>query len=218
MSDMVNAPCSHRPTPGGQTGGLSNPLWGKPCVQVLSNATGNNSANRRLHSAPMRLQANDIYGGVVGTVLASVIVAAMPLGQSPLHSALWVSVSVAIAAITRSYGQHVSTHNVDSDSGFWLDLGRSLLTGVPLVIACVPTVFLLALAHFRHLHDDIVHPNGSVTSGFTTWTMVLNMVLLFGWGVLAARSGGYAGWRAAAIGIGNTVLGLAVFMVNILVR
>ncbi|GAB0104150.1 hypothetical protein JMUB6875_31240 [Nocardia sp. JMUB6875] len=166
----------------------------------------------------MQLQANDIYGGVVGTVLASVIVAAMPLGQSPLHSALWVGVSVAIAAITRSYGQHVSTHSIDSQSGFWLDLGRNLLTGIPLVIACVPTILLLVLAHLRQWPDDIVQPDGSVTSGFTTWTMVLNMILLFVWGVLAARSGGYTRWRAAAIGVGNTALGLAVFMVNILIR
>ncbi|MEC3952452.1 hypothetical protein VMT65_05345 [Nocardia sp. CDC153] len=166
----------------------------------------------------MELQANDIYGGVVGTVMASVIVAAMPLGESPLHSALWVGVSVVIAAVTRSYGQHVSTHRSDSPTGFWSDLGRSLLTGIPLVIACAPTVLVLVLAHFQHWPDDVVRPDGSVSNGFTTWTLGLNMALLFGWGVLAARSGGYTRWRAAAIGMGNTALGLAVFMVNILIR
>ncbi|MCM6777545.1 hypothetical protein NDR87_28640 [Nocardia sp. CDC159] len=166
----------------------------------------------------MRLQGNDIYGGVVGTIMASVIVAAMPLGESPRNSALWVGISVAIAAITRGYGQHVSTHSAASESGFWADLGRNMLTGIPLVIACLPTVLLLLLAHFLDWPDDIVHPDGSVTIGFTTVTLVVNMALLFGWGLLAARSSGYSAWKAAAIGSGNTVLGLAVCLANVLIR
>jgi hypothetical protein len=172
----------------------------------------------QLHSAIVQLQANDIYGGVVGTILASVIVAAMPEGENPRHSALWVGLSVVIAAVTRSYGQHVSTHSAASESGFWADLGRNLLTGLPFVIACLPTVLLLLLAHFLGWRDDIVHPDGSVTSGFTTLILVVNMALLFGWGLLAARRSGYSAWKAAAIGLGNTVLGLAVYLVNIFVR
>ncbi|WP_194819924.1 hypothetical protein [Nocardia sp. XZ_19_385] len=167
----------------------------------------------------MQLQTNDIYGGVVGTVLASVIVAAMPLDVSPLRSALWVVTGVAVAALTRSYGQHVSTHHVDSEAGFWLDLGRTLLTGIPLLIASLPTVFVLVLAHFLHWRDDIVHPDGSVTAGFTTATQVLNMVLLFGWGILAARASGYSKWSTiVAIGLGNTTLGLVVFLMNMINR
>ncbi|MBF6363900.1 hypothetical protein IU447_27730 [Nocardia farcinica] len=162
----------------------------------------------------MRLRANDIYGGVVGTVLASVIVAAMPLGENPSQAALWVCVSIAITAITRSYGQHVSTHSAHSEAGFWTDLGRNMLTGIPLVIACLPTILILLFAHVLDWHDDIVHPDGSVTVGYTTVILVVNMVLLFGWGLLAARAGGYSAWKAAAIGLGNTALGLAVFVVN----
>ena len=67
----------------------------------------------------MRLQVNDLYGGVVGTVLASVMLAVVPADRSPGYAAQWIVVGVAIAAITRSYGQHVSTHQAESESGFW---------------------------------------------------------------------------------------------------
>ncbi|MFE7721004.1 hypothetical protein ACFU44_18405 [Nocardia rhizosphaerihabitans] len=94
----------------------------------------------------MQLRVNDLYGGVVGTVLASVMLAAVPAEQTPMYAAAWIVVSVAIAAVTRSYGQHVSTHQAGSRSGFWVDLGRNMLTGIPLVIACVPTLIVLLLA------------------------------------------------------------------------
>lgn len=166
----------------------------------------------------MRLQVNDLYGGVVGTVLASVMLAVVPADRSPGYAAQWIVVGVAIAAITRSYGQHVSTHQAESASGFWADLGRSMLTGIPLIVACVPTLIVLLLAHVAGWSDDVVHPDGSVTPGYTTLATGLNAVILFGWGVVAARVGGYSRWGACGVGIVNTTLGLVIVVVNILLE
>lgn len=166
----------------------------------------------------MRLTANDIYGGVIGTVLASVTLAAIPIGQRPGYTAVWVAVSVAIAAITRSYGQHVSTHQVGPDTTFWRDLGSSLLTGVPMVIACVPTLAALLVAYLTGWRDDTVLPDGSMTVGYTTVILGMNAVLLFGWGVVAGRISGYSRWGSSAVGLGNTVLGLTVVAVNVMIK
>ncbi|MFE6925414.1 hypothetical protein ACFVAV_30675 [Nocardia sp. NPDC057663] len=166
----------------------------------------------------MQLQVNDLYGGVVGTVLASVMLAAVPADQTPMYAAAWIVVGVAIAAVTRSYGQHVSTHQAGSRSGFWVDLGRSMLTGIPMVIACVPTLIVLLLAHFAGWSDDVFHPDGSVTPGYTTVALGLNAAILFGWGVVAARVGGYSRWGACGVGIANTTLGLVVVVLNVILN
>lgn len=126
--------------------------------------------------------------------------------------------SVAIAAVTRSYGQHVSTHQAGSRSGFWVDLGRTMLTGIPLVIACVPTLIVLLLAHFAGWSDDVFHSDGSVTPGYTTLALGLNAVILFGWGVVAARVGGYSRGGACGVGIANTTIGLVVIVVNVILK
>jgi hypothetical protein len=131
---------------------------------------------------------------------------------------VWVGVSVAIAAITRSYGQHVSTHQVGPDTGFWRDLGSSLLTGVPMVIACIPTLAALLVAHLTGWRDDTVLPDGSMTVGYTTVILGLNALLLFGWGVVAGRISGYSRWGSSAVGLGNTVLGLTVVVINVMIK
>ncbi|MGW6422473.1 hypothetical protein ACWF82_07340 [Nocardia sp. NPDC055053] len=161
---------------------------------------------------------NDVYGGVVGTVLTSVMLAAVPTDQTPMYAAVWIVASVAIAAVTRSYGQHVSTHQAGSRSGFWVDLGRNMLTGIPMVIACVPTLIVLLLAHFAGWSDDVFHSDGSVTPGYTTMALGLNAAILFGWGMVAARVGGYSRWGACGVGIVNTTLGLAVVVLNVILN
>ncbi|MGF0313379.1 hypothetical protein [Rhodococcus sp. IEGM1428] len=166
----------------------------------------------------MRLGANDIYGGVIGTVLASVTLAAIPIGQTPGYSAVWIMVSVAIAALTRSYGQHVSTHHVGPGSGFWRDLGKHLLTGVPMLIACIPTLVALLVAHLTGWNDDVVQSDGSIVAGYTTVVLGMNAALLFAWGVVAGRISGYSTIGSCAVGLGNTALGVAVIVTNVLIR
>ena len=164
------------------------------------------------------LSANDIYGGVIGTVFASATLAAIPIGQAPSYSAMWVAASVAIAAITRSYGQHVSTHEVSAETGFWRDLGSSMLTGIPMVLASIPTVIALWLAHVTGWRDDVVGADGSLSIGYTSFTLMMNAGLLFGWGLLAGRIGGYSRLAACAVGLGNAGIGVLVILVNLMIK
>lgn len=164
------------------------------------------------------LSANDIYGGVIGTVFASATLAAIPIGQAPSYSAMWVAVSVVIAAITRSYGQHVSTHQMSTGTSFWKDLRSSMLTGVPMVLASVPTVTALWLAHLTGWRDDEMSAGWSLSFGYTSITLLMNAGLLFGWGLLAGRIGGYSRWWACAVGLGNAGIGVLVILVNLMIK
>lgn len=181
-------------------------------------ADSTDAATTERRSRLKSLSANDIYGGVIGTVFASATLAAIPIGQAPSYSAMWVGASVAIAAITRSYGQHVSTHEVDEETGFWRDLGSSMLTGIPMVLASIPTVIALWLAHLAGWRDDVVGADGSLSIGYTSITLMMNAGLLFGWGLLAGRIGGYSRLAASAVGLGNAGIGVLVIMVNLMIK
>lgn len=169
--------------------------------------------------ATMRtLSPNDLYGGVIGTVFASATLAAIPVGQSAGYAAVWVAASVGIAAVTRSYGQHVSAHHVRSGTGFWKDLWSFMVTGVPMVLASIPTLLLLWVAHLTGWRDDAVGADGSLSMGYTSTALMMNAGLLFGWGVVAGRISGYSRWGAYAVGLGNTALGVAVIAINLAIK
>ena len=167
----------------------------------------------------VKLDTNTIYGWVVGTVLASVVLAAIPPGQSPSYVGSWVLISVVAAAVTRSYGQHVSTHHVDSPATFWQDLRRSMLTGIPMVVACIPTLLVLAAAAAAHWSDDTFTSDGTLVSvGYTTGALAVNAAVLFFLGAIAAYKSGYRKWRLCGIGLANTTIGLAVASLNLLIK
>ncbi len=173
--------------------------------------------------APRRVRAwvvspNGLYGGVIGTVFASATLAAIPIGPSAGYSAAWVAASVGIAAVTRSYGQHVSAHQVSAATGFWKDLRTFMLTGVPMVLASVPTLLLLWVAHLTGWRDDAVNADGSLSVGYTSTALLMNAVLLFAWGVVAGRVSGYSRWGACVVGLGNTALGVAVILINLAIK
>ncbi|MBX7454001.1 hypothetical protein GR927_39005 [Mycolicibacterium sp. 3033] len=164
------------------------------------------------------LSPNSVYGGVVGTVFASVTLAAIPIGQSAGYAVAWVAASVGIAALTRSYGQHVSAHQVSATTGFWTDLRSFILTGVPMIVASVPTLLLLGAAQLTGWRDDAVRSDGSVSMGYTSVALLMNAALLFGWGVVAGRISGYSRWGAFVVGVGNTALGVAVILINLTIK
>lgn len=167
----------------------------------------------------MKLDTNTIYGWVVGTVLVSVVLAAIPPGQSPWYVFTWVLISVVAAAVTRSYGQHVSTHHVDSPATFWQDLGRSMLTGIPMVVACIPTLLVLAAASAAHWGDDTFTPDGSLVSlGYTTGALAVNAAVLFCLGAIAAFKSGYRKWGLVGVGLANTTIGLVVASLNLVIK
>lgn len=160
----------------------------------------------------MTLGSNEIYGGVTGTVLASAILAVAPSnGENAVHTLQWLLLTAVVTAATRSYGLHVSTHQGGDVSRFWKDLGRSMLLGWPMVAACLPTAALLVIALATGWAD--AGPRGYTLAG-----LLLNAVLLFGWGLLGASVAGYSTSWKLLVGSTNSLLGLVFVLPNVAIR
>jgi hypothetical protein len=155
------------------------------------------------------LDSNTLYGGVYGTVITSALLAALDRTYSPIYEAEWIVVTVVIAAVTRGYAKHISTHRAGgTPHTFWQDLGGDVLSGIPIVVTCLPTLIVLLIAGMT----------GWAGEAYTTTALAVNAVLLLGWGFAAARIGGY-GWRGAVLISGaHAVLGLLVIFVNVLIK
>jgi hypothetical protein len=85
---------------------------------------------------------------------------------------------------------------------------RLLLSEWPLVVATVPTVVLLLGAGWSWWPS----------AGIEYVAFTVNVVLLFVWGLLAARAAGRTWGSALKIGMGDALLGLAVVVANALIK
>jgi hypothetical protein len=162
----------------------------------------------------MKLDSNVLRGLLVGTVLASLLLAAQG-GGNPLREAAWILVGTTLAAVTDGYGSHASTHGDAGAAAYVVGLARSVAHEWSLAIACLPTVVLLGLAALLGWHDDPRNPDGSVTVGYTTIGLNLNVVLLFVWSAIAARRGGRTWPVAALFGLLGGGLGLIIIRIEL---
>ena len=81
------------------------------------------------------------------------------------------------------------------------------------VAACLPTVLLLLSAALFGWHDDRKNPDGSVTVGWTTVLLNINVVLLFFWSAIAARRGGHSWPQTMPLGLMGFGLGLLIIRI-----
>ncbi|MET7683851.1 hypothetical protein [Streptomyces sp. NPDC005423] len=150
-----------------------------------------------------------LFGGVYGSVLACSMVAALTQhGHTSRadrrYDALWLLVTALASALAHGYAHFIADRG---PHGRW-DAARSLREEWPLVVAVVPTVLLLAGAGWGWWPA-----NGVEYAAF-----VLNIALLFVLGVVTARSAA-RGWAvAAAIGMGDALLGVVVVVANALIK
>jgi hypothetical protein len=77
----------------------------------------------------------------------------------------------------------------------------------PRTIASLPTVLLLVLAAILHWNHDHRNPDGSVTVGYETIVLNINVVLLFIFGILAAHRSGSSMRGPMLFGLINATLG-----------
>ncbi|MFJ2770034.1 hypothetical protein [Streptomyces sp. NPDC087300] len=150
-------------------------------------------------------------GGVYGTVLASALLAALQSGSAPFtpyYDAAWVMVTAGTAALAHGYAHHMSTYRPGSGGHRWRQLGWALVDEWPVILACWPTVILLVLA------GALGWPEPAVTySG-----LLLNALLLFGWGTFAALRVGYRRRSAGLIGLADMAIGLAIAGANAVIK
>lgn len=150
-----------------------------------------------------------LNGTVTGTLLASVLVAALDhhgLRPDPVYDIAWIVITLAATGLIRAYTSFVTDH---SRWGSTLRTTLRMLAGEwALVAAGLPALIILL---------------GSSAGWYPTLTAMhavlgTNAAMLFGWGTLGANQLGYRPLPAAAIGIADAALGLLVILANALLK
>ncbi|MEV6056626.1 hypothetical protein [Streptomyces sp. NPDC052107] len=160
---------------------------------------------------PRRLDTREavMFGGVYGAVLASSLVAALTrYGHTSAevrgYDAAWVLVTALASALAHGYAHYIAER---APHRRW-DVLRSLWEEWPLVVAVLPTVFLLAGAWWRWWP----------AKGVEYAAFVLNILILFGLGLLTARWSRHSWPTAVLMGAGDAMLGLIVVVANALIK
>ncbi|MFC9428017.1 hypothetical protein [Streptomyces sp. NPDC056987] len=151
-----------------------------------------------------------LFGGVYGTVLASVLVAALGHDTgptSPGYDAVWVLLAALASAAAHGYA-HAIAHRAPDGTTVTVGTARSVLTEWPLVAAVVPTVALLLGAYAGWWSEGTA----------IDVALLLNTAALFGWGLWGARAAG-RGWASSCRAGGvDMLLGFLIVGANVLIK
>ncbi|MFI7413662.1 hypothetical protein ACIBU0_33900 [Streptomyces sp. NPDC049627] len=153
-----------------------------------------------------------LFGGVYGAVLASSMVAALTeQGETApadrFSSAQWLLVTAVASALAHGYAHLIALRGDRTHHGVRAAV-RPLLSEWPLVVATVPTLVLLLGAAWGWWPS----------AGIEYVAFAVNVVLLFAWGLLAARAAGRTWGSALRIGTVDALLGLAVVVANAVIK
>lgn len=151
-----------------------------------------------------------LFSGVYGLVMAGAMAAALDSpgeASDPGSDALWVFLTAVASAAAHGYA-HVVAHRASS-GGRGARAGlRAMAAEWPVVAAATPTVVLLLLS---------LPPLWTEGTAVDT-ALVLNTLLLTGWGVWTAHSAGRG--RAACVRAGaiDMIVGLVIIAANALIK
>jgi hypothetical protein len=163
------------------------------------------------------LDSSTLAAFLAGTVVTTLLLAAQG-GGNPLQETAWILIGVALSLLTRAYGLHVSSHDDVGGARYIAGFVRNIAKGWPVIAASLPTVLVLLIAAALGWPDDREHADGSVTLGYTTVALNINVVLLFVWGIVAARQAGLSRAWTVLIGFLNAGLGWLVVAVNLALK
>ncbi|MER6418795.1 hypothetical protein [Streptomyces sp. NPDC001137] len=150
-----------------------------------------------------------LFGGVYGAVLACSMVAALSqYGHSSRASrrydAIWLLVTALASALAHGYAHYIAER---APHRRW-DALRALVDEWPLVTAVLPTVAILAGAGWGWWPAD----------GVEDPAFLLNIALLFGMGLVAARWSGRSWAVALGTGLVDALLGVVVVVANAIIK
>ncbi|MFE1313077.1 hypothetical protein [Streptomyces sp. NPDC058755] len=150
-----------------------------------------------------------LFGGVYGAVLASSMVAALTQyghgsAADRRYDALWLLVTACASALAHGYAHYIAER---SSHRRW-DVLRTLVDEWPLVMAVVPTVFLLVGAGWGWWPP----------SGVEYPVFALNIAILFALGLVTARWSRRSWPAAVGIGLVDSVLGVVVVVANAVIK
>ncbi|KOT30597.1 hypothetical protein ADK41_32765 [Streptomyces caelestis] len=159
-------------------------------------------------AASRRPSETTLFSGVYGLVPASALAAALDSpgeADEPGSDALWVLLTALASAAAHGYA-HVVAHRMSAD-GAGIGL-RAMPAEWPVVVAALPTVVLLLTAM----------PSWWTESQAVNTALVLNTLLLAGWGAWTARRAG-RGWAASVrAGTADMLIGLVIIAANALIK
>ncbi|MET7759605.1 hypothetical protein ABZT27_33615 [Streptomyces sp. NPDC005389] len=153
-----------------------------------------------------------LFGGVYGAVLASSMVAALTeQGETApadrFNSAQWLLVTAFASALAHGYAHLMALRGDRTHHGVRAGV-RLLLSEWPLVAATVPTLGVLLGAAWGWW------PTADVECA----VFAVNVVLLFAWGLSAARAAGRTWGSAVRVGTVDALLGLVVVVANAVIK
>jgi hypothetical protein len=162
----------------------------------------------------MRLSDNALKKLIKGTFLATLLLAAME-GGKPLNEAAWIFVGAVLTTVVDAYATHMSGRHEGGVPAYFGSLYRGVLGDLPRVIGALPTVLFLICAWIFQWHHDHWNPDGSVSVGYETVVLNINVVLLFVVSILAAYRSG-ATWRGTVVfGLMNAALGWIIVTIEL---
>ena len=162
----------------------------------------------------MRLSDNALKKLIKGTFLATLLLAAME-GGKPLNEAAWIFVGAVLTTVVDAYATHMSGRHEGGVPAYFGSLYRGVLGDLPRVIGALPTVLFLIFAWIFQWHHDHWNPDGSVSVGYETVVLNINVVLLFVVSILAAYRSG-ASWRGTVLfALMNAALGWIIVTVEL---
>lgn len=154
----------------------------------------------------MRVSDSALKKLIKGTFLATLLLAAMEGGR-PLNEATWIFVGAVLTTVVDAYATHMSGRHEGGMSAYFGSFYRGIVGDLARVIGSLPTVVLLLVAWMLHWKHDHRNPDGSVTVGYETIVLNVNVVLLFIFSILAAYRSG-ASWRGTVLfALMNAALG-----------
>jgi hypothetical protein len=161
----------------------------------------------------MQLSDNVLKKLIKGTFLATLLLAAQEGGR-PLSEAAWILVGASLTTMVDAYATHLSHRSYDSPRSYIGSLWIGIKEDSPRVVGTLPTILLLLCAWIFEWHPDHHNPHGSGgVAGYETLILNINVVLLFFFGVLAARRSGSTLRGTILFGLMNAAVGwLIVFL------
>jgi hypothetical protein len=145
----------------------------------------------------MRVSDNALRKLIKGTFLATLLLAAME-GGKPLNEATWIFVGAVLTTVVDAYATHMSGRHEGGMLAYFGSLYRGIVNDVPRIVGALPTVVILVFAAIFHWNHDHRNADGSVTAGYETIGLNVNVVLLFVFSILAAYRSG-SSWRGTLL-------------------
>jgi len=162
----------------------------------------------------MRVSDNALKKLIKGTFLATLLLAAME-GGKPLNEATWIFVGAVLTTVVDAYATHMSGRHEGGIYAYFVSLYNGVVGDLPRVIGSLPTVLLLVFAWIFHWKHDHGNPDGSVTVGYETVVLNINVVLLFIFSILAAYRSGASRRGTVLFAFMNAALGWIIVTIEL---